>query len=269
MNEEAFASAKALLRSAHYITALTGAGISTPSGIPDFRSPTSGIWEHYDPAEVATLHGFRRDPTKFYDWIRPLIRTVVNAKPNPAHIALARMEATGKLKSVITQNIDMLHSAAGSQTVYELHGHIRTMTCIHCFAVYPARPFIDTYLEATGTNCGGETTPYDGDPLADLPRCPACNHVLKPNVILFGEQLPVDALIAARNEASQTDLMIVAGSSLEVYPAAELPMIARRKHAGLIIVDVRQTAMDWLANVVLRGNVADILPKLANALESQ
>lgn len=269
MNEEAFASATALLRRAHYITALTGAGISTPSGIPDFRSPTSGIWEHYNPAEVATLHGFRRDPTKFYGWIRPLIRTVVNAKPNPAHTALARMEATGKLKSVITQNIDLLHSAAGSQTVYELHGHIREMTCIHCFAVYPARPFIDSYLAATEADTGGESNPHTGDPLAYLPRCPVCHHILKPNVILFGEQLPVDALIAARNEASQADLMIVVGSSLEVYPAAELPMITRRKNAGLIIVDVRQTTMDWLASVVLRGNVVDILPKLASALESQ
>ncbi|MBN1562763.1 MAG: NAD-dependent deacylase, partial [Anaerolineae bacterium] len=265
MENEAFELAATLLRKADYITALTGAGISTPSGIPDFRSPTSGIWEKYDPAEVASLHGFRRDPRKFYDWIRPLIRTLVEAQPNAAHTALARMEATGKLKSVSTQNIDMLHTAAGSQTVYELHGHLREMTCIHCFAVYPAQPFIENFLAAEDDEMNySDQQDESADPLANLPRCPNCNHVLKPNVILYGEQLPINKLVAARNEASECDLMIVAGSSLEVFPAAELPMIARRKNAGLIIVDLRPTAMDWLASVVLRGNVVDILPRLAD-----
>jgi NAD-dependent deacetylase len=258
MDDEALELAITLLRNAKHIVALTGAGISTASGIPDFRSPTSGLWEKYNPAEVASLHGFRRDPTKFYDWIRPLIRTLVEAEPNAAHTALAQMEAAGALKSVATQNIDMLHTSAGSQTVYELHGHLRDMTCIHCFAVYPARPFIDRFLAAE----------EDDDPSAILPYCPDCHHILKPNVILFGEQLPVNELIAARNAASECDLMIVAGSSLEVFPAAELPMIARRRNAGLIIVDRRPTAMDWLASVVLRGNVVKILPRLANALET-
>jgi NAD-dependent deacetylase len=263
MNDEAFELATTLLRRAKHITALTGAGISTPSGIPDFRSPTSGIWEKHDPAEVASLHGFRRDPGKFYDWIRPLIRTLIQAKPNAAHTALVRMEATRRLRSIATQNIDMLHNAAGSKTVYELHGHLREMTCIHCFTVYPARPYIDEFLAANPDNSGNST-----DLLAVLPHCPACSHILKPNVILFGEQLPVNPLIAARREASECDLMIVAGSSLEVFPAAELPMIARRKNAGLIIVDLRPTAMDWLASVVLRGDVEEILPRLADALEN-
>lgn len=259
MNNEALETAYTLIRRAKHITALTGAGISTASGIPDFRSPTSGIWEHYNPAEVASLHGFRHDPSKFYAWIRPLIRTLVEAEPNVAHLALARMEATGKLKSLITQNIDMLHTRAGSRRVYELHGHLRDMTCVHCFKVYPAQPYIDRFL--------AETQDPNAEPT--LPCCTACDHVLKPNIILYGEQLPAAELIAARSEATQSDLMIVAGSSLEVYPAAELPLIARRNNAAVIIVDLRPTAMDWLADVVLRGNVVDILPQLASALENQ
>lgn len=257
MNNQALETAYTLIRRAKYITALTGAGISTPSGIPDFRSPTSGIWEHYNPAEVASLQGFRHDPSKFYAWIRPLAHTLLAAQPNPAHRALARMETVGKLKSVITQNIDMLHASAGSQQVYELHGSMREMTCIHCFEVFSAAPYLERFLEEKAHD------------QFTLPRCPVCDHILKPNIILFGEQLPATELIAARREAMQCDLMIVAGSSLEVYPAAELPAIARRNHAALIIIDVRPTAMDWLANVVLRGDVVDFLPQLANALENE
>ena len=136
-----------LLRRARYTVALTGAGISTRSGIPDFRSPKSGLWERYNPAEVASIYGFRHDPRRFYDWIRPLARIILEAQPNAAHIALARLEAIGKLQALITQNIDMLHTRAGSRTVYELHGHLREVTCIHCFAVYPAQPLIHKFLE--------------------------------------------------------------------------------------------------------------------------
>src|SRR6266850_5970915 len=169
-----------LLRKAQYAVALTGAGISTPSGIPDFRSPQSGLWDKVSPLDVATLFSFRTQPQAFYDWIRPLAATMMNAQPNPAHLALSRMEQLGRLHCVITQNIDTLHTRAGSQCVVEVHGHLREMTCIACYHVYESARFIDPFL-----NTG------------EIPRCPQCAGVLKPNVILFGEQLPVKELNAA------------------------------------------------------------------------
>lgn len=249
-SDGAFAAATALLRSAQCAIALTGAGISTPSGIPDFRSPHSGLWERHDPAEVASIYGFRHNPARFYNWIRPLARTILDAEPNPAHFALARMERSGRLCSVITQNIDLLHSRAGSQTVHEVHGHLRTVTCIHCFREYPSHPYLLAYLE-TGA----------------MPRCPECGHTLKPNVILFGEQLPARALGAARREAARCDVMLIVGSSLEVYPAADLPVLAHRRGAKLIFVNLMDTALDSLAEIVIHGDAADVLPRLAAALE--
>lgn len=248
--EAALATASALLRHARCAIALTGAGISTHSGIPDFRSPRSGLWEQNDPAEVASIYGFRHNPARFYRWIRPLAHTILEAEPNPAHFALARMEQSGRLCSVITQNIDLLHSRAGSQSVHEVHGHLRTVTCIHCFQEYACRPYLLAYLE-TGA----------------MPRCPECGHALKPNVILFGEQLPARALSAARRDAARCDVMLVVGSSLEVYPAADLPMIAHRQGAKLIFVNLVETALDSLAQVVIHGDAVDVLPRLAEALE--
>ena len=252
MDTEPLDAAVRLLSQARHVVALTGAGISTRSGIPDFRSPDSGLWEQYDPAEVATIYGFRENPRRFYEWIRPLARAILDAEPNAAHHALARMEAIGRLKCVITQNIDMLHTKAGSQTVYEAHGHLREVTCIQCFSVFPAQGFIHEFLESH-----------------TIPCCPVCHDTLKPNVILFGEQLPARVLFAAQREARQCDVMLVAGSSLEVFPAAELPILARRSGASVIIVDLRPTAMDDLADVLIRGDVVDALPRLATALENE
>lgn len=249
MDTDSLSSAISLLRRASYTIALTGAGISTGSGIPDFRSPASGLWERYNPAEVASLHGFRRDPDRFYQWIQPLAHTILNAAPNPAHLALARLEAGGQLRSVVTQNIDMLHTRAGSQTVYEIHGHLREMTCIYCFRTFPADHHINRFLE---TNA--------------MPRCPDCGNALKPNIILFGEQLPTLAFSAARREARRCDVMLVVGSSLEVYPAADLPILAHRSGASVILVNRDSTPIDDLAQVTIHADAVDILPKLANAL---
>lgn len=245
-------SAIQIIRHARYLVALTGAGISTGSGIPDFRSPESGLWERYNPAEVASIYGFKHHPEHFYDWIRPLINNILNAQPNAAHLALADLEKRGTLKSIITQNIDTLHTRAGSQQVYEVHGDLRSATCIHCFQVFPAQPLIQHYLDN-----------------GDIPRCTNCGHVLKPNVILFGEQLPAHALIAARREARRADAMLIAGSSLEVYPAAELPLIAQRSGAKLILINLQATPIDDLADVVIHHNVVDVLPQLSAALETE
>jgi len=166
-----------LILHARHTVALTGAGHSTPSGIPDFRSPGSGLWEKVNPMAVASIFVFRLQPQAFYDWIRPLVRLMLNAKPNPAHRALAEMEEMGLLQAVITQNIDGLHQRAGSRRVLELHGHMREATCIRCYKVVPARALINKFLA-------------DGQ----VPVCEDCGGVMKPNVILFGEQLPVRVL---------------------------------------------------------------------------
>lgn len=248
---DALERAATLLRQARCAIALTGAGISTPSGIPDFRSHKSGLWENADPMEVASLPGFRRRPAAFFTWVRPLVRLMLDAEPNTAHLALARLETLGIIRALITQNIDTLHSRAGSQTLYEVHGHLREATCVECFQVFPTGPFLRRFVET-------------GDP----PRCPHCGGLLKPNVILFGEALPVQVLHAAQRAARECDLMLVAGSSLEVAPASELPLIAHAHGAELIIINYERTYIDDRAAVVLQDDVAEILPRLVNLVES-
>jgi NAD-dependent deacetylase len=252
MHTRPLEAAANLLRRAGYVVVLTGAGISTPSGIPDFRSPESGLWGKSDPYEVASIYGFKSHPERFYDWIRPLAHTILDAVPNAAHTAIARMETTGHVKSVITQNIDMLHTRAGSRTVYELHGNLREATCVRCFGVYPALPFIDAFLESNA-----------------IPRCPRCGHTLKPNVILLGEQLPAHILSAAQIEARRCDVMLVIGTSLSIYPAAGLPAMARQSGASLIFVNLTATPIDPLAQAIIRDDALEALPRLAAALESE
>ena len=233
------------------MVAFTGAGISTPSGIPDFRSPDSGLWTDCDPLTVASIYGFRQDPEAFYKWVRPLAHLTMQAKPNPAHLALAQLEACGKLKCVITQNIDALHTRAGNKIIYELHGHMRETTCTHCFAVYPADPYISRFLEDHR-----------------IPRCPGCGGVLKPNVILFGEQLPYREIQLAKEAARLTDLMIIIGSSLEVAPASDLPLLALRHGAKLVIINLQSTFLDSRATFVVNANAAEVLPEIVSLLES-
>lgn len=240
-----------LIRQSRHIVAFTGAGISTPSGIPDFRSPHSGMWNDVDPLQVASIYGFRENPQAFYDWIYPLARLTLDAKPNPAHMALAQLEAQHKLDAIITQNIDMLHSRAGNSCVYELHGHMRDATCIHCFAHYPAVPIIEKFLQDH-----------------QVPHCPQCGGVIKPNVILFGEQLPIQQLLGAQDASRKSDLMIVIGSSLEVAPAADLPVLAMRNGAKLVIINLDATHLDKKAEVVIHADAAEILPEIMHRLET-
>ncbi len=234
-----------LLYAAHSAVALTGAGISTPSGIPDFRSPKSGLWEGIDPLTVASIYGFRENPQAFYDWIYPLTKLTVNAKPNPAHLTLAALEDQGKLKGVITQNIDMLHTRSGNRVVKELHGQFREATCIHCFTVFPAEAIIDQFLQDH-----------------QVPHCPHCGGIIKPNVILFGEQLPIKPLLEAQDLVRRTDLMLIIGTSLEVAPASDLPMLALRNHAKMIIINLESTHLDNAATVVIHANAAEVLPEI-------
>src|SRR6185295_3076413 len=205
VTQTALEDAAGLFRHARRVVVLTGAGISTPSGIPDFRSEGSGLWAHDEPMEVASLNTFRTAPEKFFRWFRPLASQIFCAEPNSAHTALAEYEQAGYQNIIITQNIDGLHQKAGSQQVVEMHGTLQTLSCTQCYQQFPSADFLKPFIE-NGT----------------IPQCLICNGILKPNVILFGEQLPQAAWQAAQRATHQCDLMLVAGSSLEVLPVAGL-----------------------------------------------
>ena len=235
-----------LLRKAKYAVALTGAGISTPSGIPDFRSEGTGLWSRDEPMEVASLSTFRTDPERFFVWFRPLASLIFNAIPNPAHLALAKLEKAGRIQSIITQNIDALHHKAGSKNVIEMHGTMRTLSCTLCFRQAEAKDYLKAFTER-----------------GELPHCSACNGLMKPDVILFGEQLPQQAWYDAQRESRQCDLMLVAGSSLEVLPVAGLPMQAIDRGSHLVILNNVTTYINVRADVVIQEDVADIIPAIA------
>lgn len=245
LNDEAFDKAADLLRGARHAVALTGAGSSTPSGIPDFRSAGSGLWTRYLPMEVASLTTFRQNPERFYEWLRPLASQMHSASPNPAHYGLAKLEEKGFINSIITQNIDGLLQRAGARQILEVHGSLDTMSCIGCYKQYPTHPYRDAYIN-------------DGT----IPRCKDCKKILKPDAVLFEEQLPAKIWVAARQQANECDLMLVAGSSLVVMPVAGLPMNALENNAEVIIVNRTQTYIDDHAAVVLTGEIEEIIPAL-------
>jgi NAD-dependent deacetylase len=242
-----FGVAVRLMRKASSCVALTGAGISTPSGIPDFRSTGSGLWSQYDPMEVASIMAFRRSPEKFYAWIHPMACQIMKASPNPAHFALAHLEQAGRLRGVVTQNIDGLHLRAGSKKILELHGNLRKAICPSCMREFPTAQMFKRFAET-----------------AALPRCTDCGVVLKPAAILYGEELPFQAVMEARKLMTQCDILIVIGSSLEVTPAALLPIEALNNGASLLIFNRDPTYVDERASAVFRQDVAEILPLIAN-----
>lgn len=239
----------AIIREANRIVAFSGAGISTEAGIPDFRGK-GGMWEDQELMELMSAGGFRRDPAAFY---RATLRTLPNihrAEPTAAHHLVARLEEQGKLSAVVTQNIDGLHQAAGSQTVFEIHGNFRTGSCVDCGAAYEMAAFFDR-IES------GEI---------ELPLCLACNSPIKPDVVLFGDLLPFDIWDRAVDASRRCDLMLVLGSSLVVYPAAELPKIAVMHGAKLIIVNREATDFDPMAGVVVRGSLGDFASEVVKRL---
>ena len=243
--EQQIETAIRLLKRSRKVIALTGAGISTPSGIPDFRSPGSGAWQKVDPMEVASIYSFKRHPKVFYDWLHPLAMLTIEAEANPAHIALAQLEECGLLRGIITQNIDMLHGKAGSKNVFELHGHMREMTCLSCYSVFPSESFMDAFIS-----------------VSELPYCLRCGGILKPNIILYGEQLPMDVVIQAGRLIDDCDVMLVIGSSLTISPACDFPIRAHHAGANIIIVNFEPTPVDYLAEAVIHANVVDVIPRL-------
>ncbi len=235
-----------LLRNARMAVALTGAGFSTPSGIPDFRSKGTGLWERDDPMRVASLTAFRDHPERFYEWLHGLSTSIWKAEPNAAHLALSELERAGVIKAVITQNIDGLHQIAGSSNVYELHGSMRTMTCMRCHLTHKTDVFMQPFVES-----------------GILPRCPACNGLLKPDIVLFEEMLPADTWNKAEVYCNNCDLILVSGSSLEVVPASQLPFQAIDHGARLIINNHTPTYLDPYADVILRDDLAQVIPEIA------
>jgi NAD-dependent deacetylase len=233
-----------LIRTHQPCVVLTGAGISTESGIPDFRS-AGGIWAQYDPLEVASLDGFRRDPERVWEFYARRLAVLADASPNEGHLALARLEQLGLLGAVITQNVDGLHQRAGSREVVEVHGSIRSAVCLRC----GAPTAFERILE-----------------LLPLPRC-ECGEILKPGVVMFGELLPAAALERARELCAGARLLIVIGSSLEVHPVAALPYETLKAGGALAIVNRDPTPLDDRSVLRLSGNAGAVLRETVSFLE--
>jgi NAD-dependent deacetylase len=238
-----------LIRSAGSVVALTGAGISVPSGIPDFRSPGTGLWANVDPMEVAHITAWRRDPERFWGFYGTRFAALEGKQPNGAHHVLAALEAAGRLDTVITQNIDGLHAAAGSRDVIEVHGSIASASCLGCGARYP--------LAETRARLEADT--------AGVPRCD-CGLALKPDVVLFGEMLDEAAIGRASELAERADLLLCIGSSLEVYPVAGLPELTLEAGGRVAVVTRSETPFDRFAAVRLDGDVEDELAAVLAAL---
>jgi len=243
------ARAAGLIREAGSVVALTGAGISVPSGIPDFRSPGTGLWHNVDPMEVAHIDVFRRDPERFWHFYGNRFQTLEDKEPNGAHRVLAELERAGLVSAVITQNIDRLHAKAGSRDLVEVHGSIEHSSCQRCRVEYPL----------------GEVRSRQSTDAAGVPRCD-CGSPLKPDVVLFGEYLPVAALTRAEQLAAGADLMLCIGSSLEVYPVAQLPQTTLDAGGALAIITQGATPYDGRAAVRCDGDVEVELAAIAEAL---
>jgi NAD-dependent deacetylase len=240
----AAAELAALLVERQPCVVLTGAGISTESGIPDFRSPT-GIWAEVDPFEVASIQAFRRDPERVWSFYRQRIGMLLEAEPNAGHLAIAELERRGLVQAVVTQNIDTLHARAGSREVVEVHGSIRRAECPRCLWT----------LDTDGVLAQLEDHP--------APLCAQCGEILKPGVTLFGELLPPGAMERATELARGAGLLLVVGSSLEVWPVAGLPLEAR----AYAIVNRGPTALDDRALLKIDGAAGATLSGLLDALD--
>ncbi len=243
INEQDLQTLRQFIKESDRILAFTGAGISSESGIPTYRG-YGGTWTKYDPEKYASIDYFRYDPSYFWRFFREVrMETMCNAQPNNAHLALAKLEQQGKLIAVVTQNIDGLHQRAGSQKIYELHGNTMRFYCIRCREYYNLET-IRTLLEKE-----------------EVPHC-GCNGVIRPDVVLFGEMLPESALERSIAAAQSCDLCLVIGSSLVVYPAANIPMYAKHSGARLVIINIDPTPLDGYADLVINSPASELMAKV-------
>jgi NAD-dependent deacetylase len=238
-----------LIRRSRSTVALTGAGISVPSGIPDFRTPETGLWAKVDPMEVAHIGVFERDPERFWSYYRPRFESLGDKRPNRAHEALAELERRGLLEGVITQNIDRLHRAGGSENVVEVHGSIATSSCRACGESFGLKQ-VEALFDERG-----------------VAICASCGGAVKPDVVLFGELLPEAAVMQATQLAEGAELMLCVGSSLVVHPVAGLPALTLERGGSLAIVTQGETPYDDVAAVKLNGEVDEELVALLAALD--
>lgn len=247
--DEALRKAARLLRNARHAFALTGAGLSVASGIPDFRSP-GGLWSRHDPMEVATADALRLAPRRVWEFLVDALATLRQAKPNPGHVALARLEREGRLEAVVTQNIDGLHQAAGSRHVIEFHGGIRRFYCMGCGREYaPAAAYRLTSR--------------------DIPwRCDACGQPVRPDIVFFGEGIPLDALTKSDHLALAADVIVVAGTSGEVAPANQLPRAVKVRGGVIVEINLSESTISELADVRIVAPVEEALPVLADLVLS-
>lgn len=238
----------ALIGEAQPCVVLTGAGISTESGIPDFRS-RAGLWADVDPKEVASLSAFRKTPDRVWEFYRWRLQILTRAEPNRGHRVLAELERRGLVEAVVTQNIDMLHTRAGSRNVVEVHGSIRTSSCQRCDVTYPLEAVLDLLERDEGA-----------------PTCAICGTILKPDVVFFEEMLPQAKIDRAYQLAREARLLVVIGSSLEVYPVAELPAVAKAAGAAIAIINRGETSFDRSATLKLDAGAGETLETLLAAL---
>ncbi|MFW9783809.1 MAG: NAD-dependent deacetylase, partial [Candidatus Heimdallarchaeota archaeon] len=233
------------------IVALTGAGMSTESGIADFRSPGTGLWEKLDPYEYASINSYVANPVKNLEFMLETGKAIFSARPNKGHKALTRLQRLGKLKGVMTQNIDRLHHKAKTKNIVEFHGNVMEAKCLQCGKVFPITSMVNQALQGKA------------------PSCVECNGMLKPNAIFFGEPLESSVLSAADQMIQDCDLMIVIGSSLVVYPVAWYPQKALSLGAKLAIVNIQETDMDSLAEVVIHEKIGETLPEIVSKVEEK
>jgi len=242
-------AAKLLVKSKFAIV-LTGAGISTESGIPDFRGE-SGIWKKYKPKIYGSIQSFLNDPTKFWKMAEEIAPTLFNAKPNPGHYAIADLEKLNIIKAVITQNIDELHQKAGTVIVYEVHGNINRFTCLGCRASYTKEQILYKLKKEKKSS----------------PGCNYCGAPLKPSVVLFGEALPNFEKYMSVDLAKKSDIMLIAGSSLTVAPICDLPLYTLSEGGKLIIVNDEPTYLDERAEIVIKNKTGNILPLIVEEVK--
>jgi len=266
---------KERLKNCQTLVVFTGAGMSAESGIPTFRDRFEGLWAKYNPEEVATLWAFRENPQFVWDWHVHLAETVCKSQPNPGHYAVARMQDHLSRVAVITQNIDNLHQQAGSREVFELHGSLSRLKPYEDPDL-PARLKVDQVICHV---CDGYADHEACDPYAaredflsielkagDVPRCPGCQALLRPDVVWFGEPLDLETQETAFRTADHCDVLICVGSSLEVQPAANIPIRARWGGAAIIEINPEPTSLTFYADAYLQGNAAELLPKLVESV---
>jgi NAD-dependent deacetylase len=224
------------LQSSNYTVVFTGAGMSTESGLPDFRSQNKGLWKNLDPARLASTEALNKHVDEFINFYRTRVAAITEYKPHKGHDILAKWEKTGKVKSIITQNVDSFHQEAGSKRVAELHGTLQTLFCQSCGKVYGKEAYMEDRYECT------------------------CSGILRPSIVLFGESLPEDAFHFALEEAQKSDLFIVLGSSLSVTPANQFPLIAKENGARLVIINQEKTELDAYADLIInKRQIGEVL----------